>query len=85
MIIFYITVMDGNRLRIDKVSIDGIQTITEYNPETDETDLSMMYKYIGCNVTIIYDNGINGGTMERGVIDDVKHYGGRYYVHFDLE
>lgn len=76
--------MDGNRLRIDRVTIDGIQTITQYNPETDETDLSMMTKYIGCQVTIIYDNGW-GGAVDKGTIAEVKHFGGRYYVYFDLE
>ena len=80
MLTFYIITNDN--WRIDRVTLDD-KLITQFNTETQKTDLSMMVNYIGRKVKMIYD--YNYKSYIEVVIKSVTKDENGYTVHFERE
>ena len=80
MLTFYIITNDG--WKIDRVTLDD-KLITQFNTETQRTDLSMMSNYIGEKVKMIYD--YNYKSYIEVVIKSVTKDENGYTVHFERE
>ena len=80
MLTFYITTNDG--WKIDRVTLDD-KLITQFNTETQRTDLSMMSNHIGEKVKMIYD--YNYKSYIEVVIKSVTKDENGYTVHFERE
>ena len=80
MLTFYVVTNDG--WKIDRVTLDD-KLITQFDTETQRTDLSMMVKYIGRKVKMIYD--YNYKTYIETTIKSVTKDENGYTVHFERE
>lgn len=80
MLTFYITTNDG--WKIDRVTLDD-KLITQFNTETQRTDLSMMSNHIGKKVKMIYD--YNYKSYIETTIKSVTKDENGYTVHFERE
>lgn len=80
MLTFYVVTNDG--WKIDRVTLDD-KLITQFDTETQRTDLSMMVKYIGRKVKMIYD--YNYKSYIEVVIKSVTKDENGYTVHFERE
>ena len=80
MLTFYVVTNDG--WKIDRVTLDD-KLITQFDTELQKTDLSMMVKYIGRKVKMIYD--YNYKSYIEVVIKSVTKDENGYTVHFERE
>ena len=80
MLTFYVVTNDG--WKIDRVTLDD-KLITQFDTELQKTDLSMMTKYIGKKVKMIYN--YNYKSYIETTIKSVTKDENGYTVHFERE
>ena len=80
MLTFYVVTNDG--WKIDRVTLDD-KLITQFDTETQRTDLSMMSDHIGKKVKMIYD--YNYKSYIEVVIKSVTKDENGYQVNFERE
>lgn len=80
MLTFYIVTNDG--WKVDRVTLDD-KVITQFDTETQRTDLSMMANHIGEKVKMIYN--YNYKSYIEVVIKSVTKDENGYQVNFERE